>query len=191
MKSPKPEDTHCTLPDYTPQFEYMREFTEVHLLAIGRVATRWSHLEQTLAMGLWRVAGVDNKTGICFTAQIPNSARMFDALLALCHLRGASEPLLKKIKKVAEKTLGLQEQRNRVLHDVWTFDPGLISRWPLTARRVVSDESVQVTTEEVERFADAIDRHERTLIRLLHYVYSELGHPGYDSEVAKLDSPQA
>src|SRR4051795_2696366 len=106
------KDTDLTLPDYGPQFEYMREFTEAHLLAIGKVATRWSHLEQTLAMGLWRVAGLDNKTGTCLTAQIPNSARMLDALLALSHVKGASERLLRTIKKFAEKTLGLQEQRN-------------------------------------------------------------------------------
>jgi hypothetical protein len=94
-----------TLPDYTPQLKYMREFTEAHLRAIGKVATRWSHLEQTLAMGLWRVAGVDNKTGTCFTAQIPNSARLLDALLALSHLRGPSQPLLKKIKNLPERPL--------------------------------------------------------------------------------------
>jgi hypothetical protein len=178
-------DTDYIVPDYRPQFEYMREFTEVHLLAIGKVATRWSHLEQTLAMGLWRVAGLDNKTGMCLTGQIPNSARMLDALLALSHLRGASATLLRNTKRFAEKTLGLQEQRNRVVHDVWTFGPGLISRWPLTARKVVADEPVQVTTDEVERFADTIDRHERALIRLLHSLYCELGHPGYNSENAR------
>jgi hypothetical protein len=153
----------------------MRAFTEAHLLAMGRVASRWSRLEQTLAMALWRLAGVDNKTGTCLTAQIPNSARMLDALLALANLRGAGEKPLKDIKKFAEKTLGLQEQRNRVVHDVWTFDPGLIKRWPLSARKVVSDEPVQVTTDEVERFADTIDRHETNLMRLLGDLYRELG----------------
>jgi hypothetical protein len=160
--------------DYTPQFDYMRAFTEAHLLAIGKVASNWSRLEQTLAMALWRLAGVDNKTGTCLTAQIPNSARMLDALLALANLRGASDTWLNNITKFAGKTLGLQEQRNRVVHDVWTFDPGLINRWPLTARKVVSDEPVQVTTDEVERLADTIDRHETVLTRLLGDLYREL-----------------
>jgi hypothetical protein len=159
------------LPDYTPQFEYMRVFTEAHLLAIGKVASGWSRLEQTLAIALWRLAGLDNKTGTCLTAQIPNSARMLDALLALATLRGASKKTLKGIQKFAQKSYGLQEQRNRVAHDVWTFDPGLISRRPLTARKVVSDEPVQVTTEEVEGLANTIDHHDLELRRILRELY--------------------
>jgi hypothetical protein len=111
---------------------------------------------------------------------------MLDALLALAHLKGASETTQKKLKQFAAKTLGLQDQRNRVVHDVWTFDPGLISRWPLSARKIVADEPVQVTTEELERLASAIERHETVLIRLLHSLYGELGYPGYDSEIARL-----
>jgi hypothetical protein len=154
-------------PDYTPQFQYMRPFTEAHLLAIGRVASNWSQLEQTLAQALWRLAGVDNKTGTCLTAQIPNSARMLDALLALAKLRAASKKALKNIEKFVRKTYGIQEQRNRVVHDVWTFDPGLINRWPLTARKIVSDEPVQVTTDEVEGLANTIDHHDTELRRIL------------------------
>ena len=156
-------------------FEFMRAFTEAHLLAIGKVAAGWSQLEQTLAFALWRLAGVDNKTGTCLTAQIPNSARMLDALLALANLRGASEASLQTLKRFADKTYGLQEQRNRVVHDAWTFDPGLIHRWPLTARKVVSDGPVQVTTEEIEELVERIDGHETTLMRILADLYCELG----------------
>lgn len=161
--------------EYRPQFEYMRAFTDTHLAAIGRVASNWSRFEQTLAMALWRLAGLDNRTGTCLTAQIPNSARMLDALIALARLRQTSDAAVKKLNKFTERTLGLQEQRNRIVHDMWTFDPGLISRWPLQAKRAVTDQHVEVTTAEVEEAAAAIAQQEMALIRLLGDLYRELG----------------
>jgi hypothetical protein len=161
--------------EYRPTFEYMRAITDAHLTAIGRVASNWSQIEQTLAMALWRLTGLDNKTGTCLTAQIPNLARMLDALIALARLKGTEDNAIRKLGKFAERTFGLQEERNRVVHDVWTFDPGLISRWPHTAKRAVSDQHVEVTTAEVEQLAIRIQQHGDSLRRLLRDLYRDLG----------------
>jgi hypothetical protein len=161
--------------DYGPQFEYMRAFTDAHLTAIGRVALNWANVELRLARALWALAGLDRKFGTCLTAQIPNSARMLDALSALANLRGASNAALRKINKFAERTFGLQEQKNRAVHDTWTFDPGSTLRWPHTARRKVSVDPVPVTTNELEVLAQTIHEHGVALGKLLGDLYREIG----------------
>ena len=60
--------------EYRPQFAYMQAFTDTHLAAIGRVASNWSRVEQTLAMALW-ADGFAPTTVIRSCANDPRSDR--------------------------------------------------------------------------------------------------------------------
>src|SRR6476646_1483972 len=102
---------------------HIEKIRTIHLVAVGRVTTDWARLEHDMAVMLWFLMDVENKIGACLTSQIPNAARLLDAMSALAGLRGADETLLKSIRKFAEQTYSLGEKRNRIVHGVWTFDP--------------------------------------------------------------------
>jgi hypothetical protein len=149
--------------------------TDAHLLVIGKVATGWSRIEHDLAVTIWRLAGLTNEVGACLTAQIPNSARLLDALISLARLKGIDESMISKMIKFAERTYPLQERRNRVVHDVWTFDPPFVSsRWSVQAKRKLSLEPVEVPTAELEELVAAILNHGTALGNITRSIYAHL-----------------
>jgi hypothetical protein len=41
---------------------------------IGKVASKWSHLEHTLDLIIWDLAGIEPEKGACITAQMMGAA---------------------------------------------------------------------------------------------------------------------
>jgi hypothetical protein len=60
---------------------------ESHYAAVGKVASHWADFEHRIQWAIWNIAELDNLTGACITAQIGNSGRMHDALIALLRLK--------------------------------------------------------------------------------------------------------
>lgn len=137
------------------------EFTakmDAHYAAVGLVASTWAEFEHIIQWAIWNLACLDNLTGACITTQIGNSGRLLDATIALLRLRGASETDVKPILKFAEKVGKKQRQRNRFVHDPWSFklpdaEPG---RFEVSARREVITHTFRHSTKEVTDFAREI-----------------------------------
>lgn len=84
---------------------------------VGTVATTWSLLERSIDAALWRMTGLDSKTGACLTSQIQSVRLKLIALEALAHLQGASEGALKAIRRFQQETEAPARKRNMVVHN--------------------------------------------------------------------------
>jgi hypothetical protein len=131
---------------------------ESHYAAVGKVASNWAEFEHRIQWAIWNIAQLDNLTGACITTQIGNSGRMIDAVIALLRLGGATEKSRVLLNKFAEKVGKKQRQRNRIVHDPWSFriPSGDASRHELSARRDVVSTLLPHSTKEVQAFADEI-----------------------------------
>jgi hypothetical protein len=93
---------------------------EVHA-AIGAVAAEWSLFEHAINRFIWELAEVEDEVGACITSQIISIRGRLDAAISLCRLRGAPDGLLKDLNRFAEASNGLGRQRNRIVHDTWSY----------------------------------------------------------------------
>jgi hypothetical protein len=147
----------------------MWSLPDSHYAAIGKVAANWAALELYIDSACWILAKVDDKAGVCLTAQVAGIGRKLDAFTALVRLQGGSDALIKSINKFAQDAQGLSEIRNRVVHDPW-HGRGLLSiphRVEASARKKVVFETVLVMTSEVDHIAENIatltDRFEQIM----------------------------
>lgn len=89
---------------------------------IGRVAAEWAHLEHTLDTIIWDLSGIDPVKGACITAQVTGARGRYNVLTALGKLKGLKGDTIKRINVLMNDTFGIQEQRNRIVHDAWFID---------------------------------------------------------------------
>lgn len=137
------------------------EIAPEFLQAIGSVATGWAEFECCLDSVMWVLAGVPDITiGGCITAQIPNSARKLDAIIALSGVRSCDEAVLKDLRSLAGKAENLQRRRNRVVHDMWrpTDKTGTHYRLEITAAKTLVFQQIEIPLEEIQQCASAIMR---------------------------------
>ena len=71
---------------------------ETHYAAVGKVASNWAAFEHRIQWAIWNIAELDNLTGACITAQIGNSGRMIDAVIALLRLKGVTDRTRKLVR---------------------------------------------------------------------------------------------
>jgi hypothetical protein len=169
-----------------PDFEFMNEEKNAHYAAVGRVALGWTRIEDELASTVQMLAGLGWRIGSCLTAQIPNSARMIDALWSLCELRSPGITKPQSFRKRTERLMSLGERRNRVVHDIWTFDPGVTTKWQLSAKRTLKNEQRVVPTSEVTQLAADIEEAFAEFIEFRYHLLNDLklwpGNPRDDDE---------
>jgi hypothetical protein len=97
---------------------------------VGRVASEWAHLEHTLDLIIWELAGIDQQDGACITAQmmgaIPRYRTILTQLRHKVRVNSDLDKFLSKINKLQGDTHDPQEERNRIVHDPWyvTFEWG-------------------------------------------------------------------
>jgi len=108
----------------------MEQQTAKHYRALGKVAVEWSRFEGYLGDMVRMLAGADNKFGECLTAQINSVGRMLDALSSVSELRRPGISSDPSFKKRIDRIRSIASRRHHVIHDVWTFDPGVANRWP-------------------------------------------------------------
>jgi hypothetical protein len=169
---------------------YMAEMTAEQYRAIGHVAVRWSRLEADIATQLWRLADVQNGPGACLTAQIAGVSRLLDALISLVVFRGGSTALVAKLHKFSAKSHGLVEKRNRVIHDVWTFDPPGPIRHEVKAKGRLIWEERPEPAATVEAVAVEIVRHTTAFYDLAREIAAEQLMPSLRNRPAKRLSPR-
>ena len=149
--------------------------TTAHLAAIGKVAAYWSTFESTLDRLSHDLAGINSKVGMCLTAQISGTGRKLDAYIALARSRGTTKAI-PELNKFANDTVGLAEQRNRIIHDSWIIVPAHPPlRLEITARKKPVADLIEHSTPEVEKLASAIVAHVKRLIDLHRQMLAEAG----------------
>jgi hypothetical protein len=131
---------------------------QAHYAAVGELASVWASFEHRIQWAVWNLASLDNLTGACITAQIGNSGRMIDAVIALLRLREAPEASIKPLRAFAEKVSSKQRRRNRIVHDPWSFrlPHGEAYRFELSAHREVISAGIPHSTTAVEDFTKEV-----------------------------------
>jgi hypothetical protein len=71
---------------FTPK---QRSARREHYELIGTIASAWAALEATIDIQALRMAKIDIRPGLCFTAQMSGHGRKLDAYFACARLRGA------------------------------------------------------------------------------------------------------
>jgi hypothetical protein len=106
---------------------------------VGRVASAAAHLEHTLDLIIWDLAGIDHHAGACITAQLSGAVPRYRTIIAQLTLKASNdpryEPFIKQTKYLMNHTHNPQDERNRIVHDPWYLivDPmpaGLLSLGP-------------------------------------------------------------
>jgi hypothetical protein len=92
-------------------------------------------------------------------AQIAGSARKLDAYISLARFRGIPKKLTAELCDFAKDSVGLAEQRNRFVHDVWIFPPKGPERMEATAKKKARLVRIPTSTEELFKFAPTIFQH--------------------------------
>jgi hypothetical protein len=144
------------------------EAADALFAAIGKVAEAWAAVELVIDQGCWVLAAVEDIKGACLTSQVMGSARKLDAFIALVRLRGGDDALVKRLNKFAERARGLQEQRNRIVHDPWLVltEDGVPQRYEVSARRVARMTTIPTPTSEVSKLCDQIEQLLEELLAL-------------------------
>jgi hypothetical protein len=140
--------------------ERFQKATDTHYAAIGNVVAYWAEFELRLQWAIWRLADLDSSIGACITAQIGNSARLIDAIIALLRHKGASEDTIRPLLSFAEEVGKKQRKRNRIIHDPWAFEypTGEAVRHEVSAQRQLINDLIPQSTIEIEDFAHQIIR---------------------------------
>ena len=93
---------------------------------VGRVAAEWALYEHNLDKIIWSLAGLNSVQGACITAQMMGAMPRLNAIKAQLTLRAALDPAfakhLTRVNKLTGHTRDPQEDRNRIIHDVWLSD---------------------------------------------------------------------
>ncbi len=107
LSSPPASNPEATFAENTKVYAY-----------VGSITSLWALLERAIDTQCWRLAGVDDDVGACFTAQLPSARAKMLTLEALAKHKGADANLLKSLKRFRDteiQTIG--EKRNRAVHD--------------------------------------------------------------------------
>ena len=145
-----------------------------HYTAVGLVAGTWAAFELQLDSHALELAKIPTNAGNCFTAQILGSANKLNAYMAVAQLRGAKRHV-GELETFAKDTVGLSEQRNRVVHDTWMLDGMTPFRFEVTAKRKLRRLRVATPTAEVEKLSITIGMHINRFLALHERIAAEVG----------------
>lgn len=128
-----------------------------HYTAVGKVAVEWTRFEGNLREMLSMLAGADNEVGECITAQIPDIERMLDALSAMAEIRSPRSSSASSFKDLLAEIRQTSDLSRHVVHDLWTFDPGTTTRWPVEIEHGQRRDPIPMPTVEVESLGSRIE----------------------------------
>src|SRR5690348_14772918 len=80
---------------------------------VGKVAASWSHLEHTLDLIIWRLAGVEPDRGACITSQMVGATSRYKAIISLLNQRKTSvfDRLAREAETLMRHSYNPQEER--------------------------------------------------------------------------------
>ncbi len=89
---------------------------------IGRVASEWAHYEVILDMAVQVLEKLDGPIGASGKSQVRAALIQISSIKKLAQKRGCLSEIEKDVEALEEGTRDPQEQRNRIIHDPWTWE---------------------------------------------------------------------
>lgn len=106
-----------------------------HLLAIGTTCSSWNALEKALDVtlrGFLQLGSLELAKAVTHNIDFRDKIRM---ALAVGYQFRPSEDWFARYKAVLDNIdNNLRPERNRIIHDTWTFDEGALIRWQRKTR---------------------------------------------------------
>ena len=116
-----------------------------------------------MASAIWRIGEIPDAIGASITSQIYTFDGLVKALQSILRVRGFHRDA-KKLGDLSNKAKGLQDVRNRLVHDGVHFHDGAMHRLEITANRrlkfgyrKVDLEKLQATAESITKVHDDLD----------------------------------
>lgn len=142
---------------------------------VGRISSAWSAVEFHINLATWAIADVAPAIGACLTAQIYTFDARMKALLSLLKLRHVNDSIIKATNQFAEDSRGLQEIRNRIIHDYWVWsEVGDIFRVEVTAPKKLKFEFVLVPLDELKNHYESMAKFADRAAILKKQIYDAL-----------------
>jgi len=137
---------------------------------VGRIASDWAHVEHTLDLIIWELAGIDPAMGACITAQMNGVYSRCKAIIAQLKLweKGTDTSLASLINATTDimnKQSQPGDKRNRVVHYPWYVYTGTqkTAQFKAMPHKDYRYGLHQVDKEELEQALESIQKFsERT-----------------------------
>jgi hypothetical protein len=94
-----------------------------HLTYVGHAVSSWADLEFEIDFTIWDLMDCPQALSACLTAQLVSPIPKLNALRSLVQLYQFGEELEVRLSTFAGSVAGLNELRNRIVHDKRIFDP--------------------------------------------------------------------
>ncbi|MCA0004666.1 hypothetical protein LB567_12895 [Mesorhizobium sp. B264B1A] len=93
-----------------------------HYAAIGLVASNWARLERTADEAIWELLQAAPPLSASVTAQMLGLRSRMSAIKGLLESLGASDDSIARVERLFSSSYGLNDQRNRIVHDPWFYN---------------------------------------------------------------------
>jgi hypothetical protein len=94
-----------------------------HLAYVGLAVSSWADLEFEIDFTIWDLMDCPQALSACLTAQLVSPIPKLNALQSLLQLYKFGEELETRLSQFAGSVAGLNELRNRIVHDKRIYDP--------------------------------------------------------------------
>jgi hypothetical protein len=98
-------------------------FSLSHLAYVGLAVSSWADLEFEIDFTIWDLMDCPQALSACLTAQLFSPIPKLNALQSLVQLYKFGEDLERRLSQFAGSVAGLNELRNRIVHDKRIYDP--------------------------------------------------------------------
>lgn len=89
---------------------------------IGAICAEWAAFEARLDQTIQLLSGMEPAVAAAITSQINGPVPRMRVILSLLEVKGASQAVRDKLVAYMNKTHGIADQRNRVVHDPWLYE---------------------------------------------------------------------
>jgi hypothetical protein len=137
------------------------DYTLSHLAYVGLAVNSWADLEFEIDFTIWDLMDCPQALSACLTAQLVSPIPKLKVLSSLVRLYEFGDDLEERLDKFSGSVGGLNELRNRIVHDKRIIDPKSqrVRRINVTAKRQLEfmeqPESVHDLAQFAQRVIDA------------------------------------
>jgi hypothetical protein len=103
--------------------ETVDDYSLSHLAYVGLAVSSWADLEFEIDFTIWDLMDCPQALSACLTAQLVSPIPKLNALLSLVQLYQFGAELEKQLSQFSGSVAGLNELRNRIVHDKRIIDP--------------------------------------------------------------------
>jgi hypothetical protein len=146
-----------------PEADWYDSRFDPYMLAVGKIAVIWAHLEFAINQAIWELENVESGAGACVTAQLIGPGPRMRAFITLIDYRcndpktNAEIKLLNDFNRLSQKIDGLGRQRNVYLHQGAVIEEGgKIKRVHISADKKLEFDFVPADIENMEKLSNDI-----------------------------------